>query len=294
MNQVLEQYLRCYINYEENDWAEKLPAAQLAYSTAYNESTRLTSIANFGFTPSAFHPPRDPKTINPAAILKSDDLKNLHEEMKTEVEFVRNRMNNYYNPKRLKGPTFSEGDMFYLATKNVNTDRPSKKLDYKFIEPYKAIRKISENNYELNLLSTVKYHPIFHVSLLESAADTIHPKTGNESREITGSEVYEAEAIREMRKQNGKTEDLIKWKNYPESESTREMSRARITTIVDNFTVAMNSKSQAASYCLDDRQTEHEYKRPTLVAPLNRKSSAHLIPKAHQYLRHVALAGGVP
>jgi hypothetical protein len=132
--------------------------------------------ANFGFTPSAFHPPRDPKTINPAAILKSDDLKNLHEEMKTELEFVRNRMNNYYNPKRLKGPTFSEGDMVYLATKNVNTDRPSKKLDYKFIEPYKAIRKISENNYELNLLSTVKYHPIFHVSLLESAADTIHPK----------------------------------------------------------------------------------------------------------------------
>jgi hypothetical protein len=39
------------------------------------------------------------------------------------------------------------------------------------------------------------------------------------------------------------------------------VSRARITTIVNNFTVAINSKSQAASCCLDDRQTEHEYKR---------------------------------
>ncbi|KAI8411118.1 hypothetical protein FOFC_07712 [Fusarium oxysporum] len=37
----------------------------------------------------------------------------------------------------------------------------------------------------------------------------------------------------------------------------------------------MNSKSQAASCCLDDRQIEHEYKRPTLVAPLDSKSSAH-------------------
>ncbi|KAG6989444.1 hypothetical protein IWW34DRAFT_873831 [Fusarium oxysporum f. sp. albedinis] len=37
------------------------------------------------------------------------------------------------------------------------------------------------------------------------------------------------------------------------------LSRARITTIVNNFTVAMNSKSQAASCCLDDRQIEHEF-----------------------------------
>ncbi|KAJ0133096.1 Uncharacterized protein HZ326_23840 [Fusarium oxysporum f. sp. albedinis] len=64
------------------------------------------------------------------------------------------------------------------------------------------------------------------------------------------------------------------------------MSRARITTIVNNFTVAMNSKSQAASCCLDDRQIEHEYKRPTLVAPLDRKSSAHLILAVHPCMRY--------
>ncbi|KAJ0129440.1 Uncharacterized protein HZ326_27458 [Fusarium oxysporum f. sp. albedinis] len=39
----------------------------------------------------------------------------------------------------------------------------------------------------------------------------------------------------------------------------------------------MNSKSQAASCSLDDRQIEKEHKGPTLVAPLDRKSSAHLI-----------------
>ncbi|KAI8400729.1 hypothetical protein FOFC_19577 [Fusarium oxysporum] len=47
----------------------------------------------------------------------------------------------------------------------------------------------------------------------------------------------------------------------------------------------MNSKSQAASCCLDDRQTEHEYNRPTLVAPLDRKSSAHLVLAVHPYMR---------
>jgi hypothetical protein len=64
-----------------------------------------------------------------------------------------------------------------------------------------------------------------------------------------------------------------------------KLSRARISTIVNNFTVAVSSKSRAASCCLDDRQTEHEYKRATLVAPLDRKSSAHLILAVHPYMR---------
>ncbi|KAF5011367.1 hypothetical protein FDECE_2512 [Fusarium decemcellulare] len=223
MNQVLEQYLRCYVNYEQNNWVEKLPAAQLAYNTTYNESTRLTpAYANFGFTPEAYRTPRQPKTINPKAILKSDDLKNLHEEMKTELEFVRNRMTNYYDKKRLKGPTFSEGDMVYLATKNISTKRPTKKLDYKYIGPYRILRKVSENNYELDLPPKVRLHPIFHISLLESAADTIQVKIGNEPEEIDGPEEYTVEEIRDMKKINGQTMYLVKWKNYPENENTWE------------------------------------------------------------------------
>jgi hypothetical protein len=245
MNQVLEQYLRCYINYEQNDWVEKLPIAQLAYNTAYNESTKLTpAYANFGFTPNAYHDARQEKSINPAAILKSDDLKNLHEEMKTELEFVRKRMKNYYDPKRLKGPTFSEGDMVYLATKNIKTDRPTHKLDYKFIGPYKVLQKISENNYKLDLPPKVRLHPIFHVSLLESAADTIQVKTGNEPREISGPEVYEAEAIRDTRKINGQREYLIKWKNYPESENTWEPPKHLVNAqrLLKNFHQHRNQK----------------------------------------------------
>ncbi|KAM5529545.1 hypothetical protein FOXYSP1_17389 [Fusarium oxysporum f. sp. phaseoli] len=54
----------------------------------------------------------------------------------------------------------------------------------------------------------------------------------------------------------------------------------------------MNSKSQAASCCLDDRQTEHEYKRPTLVAPLDRKSSAHLVLAVHPHMRYARVLAG--
>jgi hypothetical protein len=82
-------------------------------------------------------------------------------------------MKNYYNPKRMKGPSFKEGDMVYLATKNISTKRPSKKLDYKYIRPYRITQKILENNYKLDLPPKVKLHPTFYVALLELAADTI-------------------------------------------------------------------------------------------------------------------------
>jgi hypothetical protein len=99
----------------------------------------IPAYTNFGFTLNAFHNAREAKNINPAAILKSDNLKNLYKEIRIELEFIRNKIKNYYNPKRMKGPSFSEGDMVYLAIKNISTKRPTKKLDYKYIGPYKVL-----------------------------------------------------------------------------------------------------------------------------------------------------------
>ena len=59
--------------------------------------------------------------------------------------------------------------MIYLATKNIITKRPNKKLDYKYIGPYKVIKKISENNYQLDLSPKVRIHLIFYIFLFEDA-----------------------------------------------------------------------------------------------------------------------------
>ena len=56
-------------------------------------------------------------------------------------------MKKYYNQKKLKGLTFSEGSMVYLVIKNIIIKRLSKKLNYKYIGLYKVIKKILKNNY---------------------------------------------------------------------------------------------------------------------------------------------------
>jgi len=129
--------------------------------------------ANFRFTLNAYYTKREKQTINPTAILKAEELKNLHKEIKIELEFVRKRIKKYYNTKRIKRPTFKEGEIVYLSTKNIQTKRPLHKLDYKYIGPYKIIKKISENNYKLDLLPKIRLHSIFYISLLKLVANTI-------------------------------------------------------------------------------------------------------------------------
>jgi hypothetical protein len=53
----------------------------------------------------------------------------------------------------------------WLSIKNLKTDRPSKKLDYKIISLFKIIKAFG-NIYTLNLPAHIKIHPIFHVFLL--------------------------------------------------------------------------------------------------------------------------------
>lgn len=222
-NQELEQYLRCYVNHEQTNWVELLPTAQLAYNTSYHTSIKTTpAFANFGFTPNAYGEPRN-GPLNVKAMLKSEQLKELHEEMKTELEFVRKRMKTYYDQKRIEGPTFQEGDMVYLSTKNLSTNRPNKKLDFKYIGPYRIIQKISKNNYKLDLPQQIRVHPIFHISFLESAKGTIKVATApNNQLEVESPEEYEPEKIVNSERRGNKTWYLIKWKGYDENENSWE------------------------------------------------------------------------
>ena len=66
VNQVLEQYLRCTINYQQDDWIKYLPLAEFAYNNTLHASTQQTPF----FSNYRYHPKLDllsPSTnIDPA------------------------------------------------------------------------------------------------------------------------------------------------------------------------------------------------------------------------------------
>ena len=51
-NQVLEGYLRNFVNYDQNDWYQLLPLAEYAYNNSKASAHKLTPFfANYGFHP---------------------------------------------------------------------------------------------------------------------------------------------------------------------------------------------------------------------------------------------------
>ena len=60
-NQTLEQYLRVYCNYQQDNWSELLPLAEFAYNNAPSATTGVSPFfANKGYHPNiTVHPERD-------------------------------------------------------------------------------------------------------------------------------------------------------------------------------------------------------------------------------------------
>ena len=96
-----------------------------------------------------------------------------------------------------------------MVTKNIIIKRFNKKLNYKYIELYKVIKKILKNNYQLNLLLKVKIHLIFYISLFENVKDVKLQNTKRNNVKVK-KEKYEIEKIFDIRNYEKKIEYLVK------------------------------------------------------------------------------------
>ena len=62
------------------------------------------------------------------------------------------------NKKKLKGPTFKEGDKVYLLMKNLKLKQKCKKLDDVQIGPFEVEQQTSNVNYCLKLPGEAQIH----------------------------------------------------------------------------------------------------------------------------------------
>lgn len=222
LNQTLEQYLRCYVNYQQDNWVSLLPLAQFAYNSAPTETTKISPFyANYGYQPEAYREPRTSISTSEKAQVKAEDLQKLHKLLQHELAFVKERMTHYANQKRLKGPTFERGDLVYLIRRNIRTTRPSDKLDFKKLGPFPISKVISKTNYELSLPKGMRIHPVFHISLLEPAPKNTETQ---DSIEVIPEqeEEYEVERILDTEQKDGKIKYLVRWKGYGPNDDTWE------------------------------------------------------------------------
>lgn len=211
-NQTLEQYLRFYLNYRQNNWVELLPLAQYAYNSTSTEATQTTPFyANYGFDPTAFGEPQICEVLAQKAMLRADQLRELHQELARDIKFTAYRMAMYYDRRRQASPPLKEGDKVWLLRKNIKTTRSNDKLDHKKIGPYQIKKKLSPVSFKLKLPERVGIHPVFHVSLLEPAHSNAEPDPEIEIHPDDADREWPVEKILNGDWINGQYKYLIKW-----------------------------------------------------------------------------------
>lgn len=226
VNSVLEQYLRCYVNYQQSDWSKLLPIAQFAYNNAKHSSTNTTPFyAVYGYHPRlSVVLPRSNKDHTPAD-LRITNLHELHENMKFHIAQAQEKHQEFYNRKVIEGPKFNIGDKVWLSSSNLKSQRPTPKLDYKRLGPFKIIAKIGSRSYKLELPSTMRIHPVFHVNLLEPyQVDNIPDRQPQPAPPaiIDDHQEFEVEEIIDSRIRRNQVQYLIHWKGYTTMDRTWE------------------------------------------------------------------------
>jgi hypothetical protein len=221
VNQTLEQYLRCYCNYQQDNWAALLPLAEFAYNNAPNETTGTSPFfANKGYHPTlAVHPERDLASARARDF--AVDLGELHETLKSHIALAQQRYQKSADTRRLPAPDFKVGQRVYVEAKFFRTTRPAKKLSEKHLGPYEIIGQVGSHSFTLRLPEAMRaVHPVFHVSMLEPAASSSIPNRTEDPPppvEVDGEIEYEIAEILDTkldRRFRRKLRYLVKWTGY--------------------------------------------------------------------------------
>ena len=226
VNQEVEQYLRAFVNHRQDDWADWVPIAEFAYNNHVHAGSRNTPFClDTGQDPRMGVEPRR-TTSNQTAADFMASWKAAENEAKAALRRSSEDMARHYNRKRQDPPSYQIGDHVYLKGEHIKSDRPVKKLDWKWYGPFPIAKILSKHNVVLTLPASWRVHPVFHVERLRKSPPQLVPEQARPPppppNMIDGHEEYEVAEIVNSRWQHNRLEYLVRWRNYPDDEMTWE------------------------------------------------------------------------
>jgi len=200
VNQELEQYLRMFIDYRQEQWSEWLGTVEFTYNNKVHSSTQMSPFkANYRQDPRiGFKGRKKGKYVGVEKFVKK--IKEIQKEAKAALKKVQEDMRKYADKKRSDVDKYKVGDLIMLSTKDLKYQmvrRRTEKLTEKFVGPYKIKEIISSNAVKLELPSTVRIHPVINISRIRRYVKQVEGQKKEQPAPviIKGEEEWEVERI---------------------------------------------------------------------------------------------------
>jgi len=237
VNSGLEQYLRTFCSFFQDDWVRWLPLGEFAANNHVSETTGLSPFfANYGWHPAmGTEPVQEPvpamtrhqqrEFLNATAA--AERIERVTARAKAFMAEAQERYAHYADASRVDAITYSVGDRVWINTANIRTGRPMHKLDDKWKGPFR-VTKVYRRAVVVELPPEFKIFPVFHVALVkpyepglpgqeslnaeaDKRAEGIVLTNSGESEEDEEGEMWYFDKILNSRKVRGTLQYRIKW-----------------------------------------------------------------------------------
>ena len=230
-NAAMEQFLRMYASYLQDDWINWLPMAEFTFNNTESATTKVSPfLANTGQHPRmGFEPPTDLPRPRYQVVQAQDanrfveTMSDLNEYLRSEMKWAQAIYESNANRTRNPAPAYRVGDLVWLDARNIKTRRPSKKLDWKNVGPFPVTQVVSPYAYRLGLPDSMKIHDVFHTNLLRPAPEPEVALPGQRNKpppvvEVDGEQEWFIDRIEDSRynRRRRQYEFLVKWTGYDE------------------------------------------------------------------------------
>ena len=228
MNRYIDERLRPFISYYQDNWSDLIPLMDRAQVTLPHSSIGMAPYHLLqGHAPRTSWDWRTPLATTPRERLNYAEARELAtrahrawEIAKANLEKAQATMAKNKNQHR-RAIDWEVGDYVWISTRNLFEDRSSRKLAFKRKGPYKVLKQVG-HSYRLELPLGSDIHDVFAPELLEKASN--NPLPGQEPPRpdgdiIAGEKEWEVEDILASKTIRKKLQYRVKWvghNNNPE------------------------------------------------------------------------------
>ena len=134
------------------------------------------------------------------------------------MEEAQKNIKKQFDKKRRTPQGLKIRDNIWLENKNIHSNQPLKKLDNKIYGPFRILKDIGSEAFELELPEGWMIHNVFNKDLLTRCMEPKfkgqHMEPASPPTIINKEEEYEVEEVRKHQKRGKEVQYLVHWKGY--------------------------------------------------------------------------------